>query len=115
MIEALDGQLITNSIVVDAKITRGLAVSDVENDVLKLVVLNRYAEAKPAVAFVRGFGLQQGAFASSVAHDSHNILAAGRIRRRHLRGDQRGGRCRKAVWPFHAGGRQICFRYRLPV
>ncbi len=77
VIEALDGQLLTNSIVAEACLSDGLAVADVKRDVLKLVVLNRYAAAKPAVAFVRGFGLQQGAFASSVAHDSHNILAVG--------------------------------------
>lgn len=77
VIEALDGQLITNSIVMDARVNNGLAVADVERDLLKLVVLNRYAAAKPAVAFVRGFGLKHGAFASSVAHDSHNILAVG--------------------------------------
>jgi adenine deaminase len=77
VIEALEGQLITNSLVLDAKLANGLAVSDVDRDILKLVVLNRYSVARPAVAFVKGFGLQQGAFASSVAHDSHNLVAVG--------------------------------------
>jgi adenine deaminase len=42
-----------------------------------LTVVNRYRPAKPALAFIQGFGLQQGAMASSVAHDSHNIIAVG--------------------------------------
>jgi adenine deaminase len=45
--------------------------------VLKLVVVNRYNKAKPAVAFIKGFNLQSGAIASTVAHDSHNIIAVG--------------------------------------
>jgi adenine deaminase len=52
-------------------------VSDVENDVLKMMVLNRYEKASPAVAFIKNTGLKEGAFASSVAHDSHNIVAVG--------------------------------------
>jgi adenine deaminase len=51
--------------------------SDIDNDLLKLIVLNRYQPAKPAVAFVRGFGLKQGALVSTVAHDSHHIVAVG--------------------------------------
>jgi adenine deaminase len=52
-------------------------VPDAANDVLKIAVVNRYADAPPAVGFVRGFGLKAGAIASSVAHDSHNIVAVG--------------------------------------
>jgi adenine deaminase len=52
-------------------------VSDTRRDILKIVVYNRYQVSEPAIAFVRGFGLQSGAIASSVAHDSHNIIAVG--------------------------------------
>ena len=77
VMEALDGQLITNIVHADPKIKDGNVVSDPENDILKIVVLNRYNKAKPAVAFIRNFGLKRGAIASSVAHDSHNIVAVG--------------------------------------
>ncbi len=52
-------------------------VSDVENDILKIAVINRYEKKEPAVAFIKGFGLKSGALASSVAHDSHNIIVIG--------------------------------------
>ena len=77
MIEALDGQLITNEILVQSKIADNKVVCDLENDVLKLVVVNRYHSTAPSVAFVKNFGLKKGAIASSVAHDSHNIIAVG--------------------------------------
>ncbi|MCO5251820.1 MAG: adenine deaminase [Candidatus Kapabacteria bacterium] len=77
VIEALDGELITKRIVLPAKIENNLLVSDIENDVLKLTVVNRYQDVKPAVAFIRNFGLKRGAIASSVGHDSHNITAVG--------------------------------------
>ena len=77
VIRCLDGQLITKSFVTTPKVENGAIISDVENDILKLVVVNRYYPAKPAVAFIRGFGLKRGALASSVAHDSHNIVAVG--------------------------------------
>ena len=77
VIEALDGQLITNRLSVTPKIAAGQVVSDVEQDVLKMVVVNRYQAAPPAVAFVKNFGLTRGAMASSVAHDSHNVIAVG--------------------------------------
>ena len=54
-----------------------LLVSDVENDILKIAVINRYEKKKPAVAFINGFGLKKGALASSVAHDSHNVIVIG--------------------------------------
>ncbi|HZZ44915.1 MAG TPA: adenine deaminase [Tepidisphaeraceae bacterium] len=72
VIEAMDGELITRSLRV-AREEIGI-----EGDVLKIAVVNRYErEAKPAVGFIRGFGLKRGAMASSVAHDSHNIVAVG--------------------------------------
>ncbi len=77
VIEALDGQLITNCLLVKPKLENGLAVSDIANDVLKIVVANRYRETKPVVGFIKNFRLKNGAIASTVAHDSHNIIAVG--------------------------------------
>ncbi len=77
VIESYDGELITGILEVSPKVMAGNVVSDVEKDVLKMVVLNRYEKAKPAVAFIKNIGLKSGAFASSVAHDSHNIVAVG--------------------------------------
>lgn len=77
VIEALDGQLITNRITAEPKVSNGSVVSDLENDVLKMVVVNRYHDAPVAISFVKNFGLKNGAIASSVAHDSHNIIAVG--------------------------------------
>ena len=77
VMKALDGQLITKVELTEPKIESGNVVSNTKNDVLKLVVVNRYKKAKPAVAFIRGFGFKNGAIASSVAHDSHNIIAVG--------------------------------------
>lgn len=77
-IRAIDGALITEREIV--QITpdpNGFAVADPSKDLLKIVVLNRYRQATPAIGFIRGFGIQQGAIASSVAHDSHNIVAVG--------------------------------------
>jgi adenine deaminase len=77
LIEAIDGQLITGRKEVPATIANGYVSSDTKQDILKLVVINRYQAAAAGVAFVRGFGLRRGAIASSVAHDSHNIVAVG--------------------------------------
>ena len=77
IIEAIDGQLITNKIMAPAKIKNGFAVADVDNDLLKLVVVNRYNASKPAVSFIKNFKIKNGALASTVAHDSHNIIAVG--------------------------------------
>jgi adenine deaminase len=77
VIEALDGQLITNKILFPPKVIDGKIVSDVENDILKIVVVNRYYNAPIAKAFIKNNGLKKGALASSVAHDSHNIVAVG--------------------------------------
>ncbi|MEP7322071.1 MAG: adenine deaminase, partial [Saprospiraceae bacterium] len=77
VIEAIDGQLITNKISHPAYILDGYAVSDARHDILKIAVVNRYQKAKPAIGFVKGFGLKAGAIASCVAHDSHNIIAVG--------------------------------------
>ena len=77
VIEALDGQLITNRLNLRVKKENGFFVSDVSLDILKMVVVNRYTTAPVAKAFIKNFGLKQGALASSVAHDSHNIVAVG--------------------------------------
>jgi len=77
VIEALEGQLITNRLVRKVPVKDGLLVSDPEQDVLKITVVNRYEDAAPAIAFIQSFGLKTGAIASSVAHDSHNIIAVG--------------------------------------
>lgn len=77
VIEALDGQLITNRLSVKPLVSNNQIVCDVENDILKIVVVNRYKDAPVAKAFIKNFGLKQGALASSVAHDSHNIVAVG--------------------------------------
>jgi adenine deaminase len=76
-IEALDGQLITNKILCRPIIKNGFYESDIDNDILKIVVVNRYNNAPIAKAFIKNFGLKAGAIASSVAHDSHNIVAVG--------------------------------------
>ena len=78
VIEALDGQLITNCIPLNCKIdTEGNAQSDLEHDILKMVVVNRYNHALPSMAFIKNFNLKEGAIASCVGHDSHNIIAVG--------------------------------------
>jgi adenine deaminase len=77
VIGCIDGQLITEKLNLQPKLQNGFFVSDIDNDVLKIVVVNRYAEAPPAIAFIHRFGLKSGAIASSVAHDSHNIVAVG--------------------------------------
>ena len=76
-IEALDGQLITNKIICKPIIKNEVYESDVANDILKIVVVNRYKNAPVAKAFIKNFGIKHGAIASSVAHDSHNIVAVG--------------------------------------
>lgn len=77
VIQAIDGQLITHQEQVAPLIINGKVVADTERDILKMVVYNRYTDAPPAVAFISNFGLKEGAIASSVAHDSHNIVAIG--------------------------------------
>ncbi len=77
VIEAFDGQLITAERVVKPKIRDGFVVADPEQNVIKLVVMNRYQPVPPAIGFIFNTGMQRGAIASCVAHDSHNIVAAG--------------------------------------
>jgi adenine deaminase len=77
VIEALEAQLITNKLLMEATIENDCIVSNVEKDMLKIVVVNRYAHAPVAKSFIKNFGFTKGAIASSVAHDSHNIVAVG--------------------------------------
>jgi len=77
VIETLEGQLVTNEIFLDALIINGYAESNIANDVLKIAVVNRYADAPVALAFIKNFGLTSGAIASCVAHDCHNIVVVG--------------------------------------
>ncbi|TDN88155.1 adenine deaminase [Salegentibacter sp. 24] len=77
VIEAVDGELFTNELQLKALEKNGNLVSDIENDILKITVVNRYEDQPPAMAFIKNFGLKKGAIASSVAHDSHNIIAVG--------------------------------------
>jgi len=77
VIEALDGQLITNVLELPARVEGNFIVADTSRDILKIVVVNRYNPAPVAVGFITNFGLTKGALASSVAHDSHNIIAVG--------------------------------------
>ncbi len=77
VIEARDGQIVTGAGEAEPLLRDGRALANPAQDVLLIAVINRYAEATPAVAFVRGVGLKSGAIASSVAHDCHNIVAVG--------------------------------------
>ncbi len=75
LIVAIDGSIVTAS--ASCKVTEGDFESDMAKDILKVVVINRYTAAAPAIALIQGFGITRGAIASSVAHDSHNIVAVG--------------------------------------
>ncbi len=77
VIEAVNGQLVTRKLIVSPKMREGYVVADTQRDILKMAVVNRYEDTPVAVGLVRNFGLQKGAIASSVAHDSHNIIAVG--------------------------------------
>ncbi len=77
VIEALDGQLITTKLYCTPNIRQGMLVSNPAEDILKIVVVNRYKDAPIAISFIKNTGIKQGAMASSVAHDSHNIVAVG--------------------------------------
>lgn len=76
-IEALDGQLITRKRPLPATVAGDRFVPDPTRDLLKIAVVNRYADAPVAVGWIVNFGLRRGAIAGSVAHDSHNIVAVG--------------------------------------
>ncbi len=77
VIKAIDGEIVTESFLAKPRTENGLAISDVENDNLKMTVVNRYQNQTPAIAFINNFNLKNGAIASCVGHDSHNIIAVG--------------------------------------
>jgi len=77
VIVAYDGDLITGTEEIVAKTDGKYIVSDVDRDILKIVVVNRYGKSKPQIGFIKNFGLKKGAIAGSIAHDSHNIIAIG--------------------------------------
>lgn len=77
VITVQDGQLLTGQEILSVHQKNGFALPDIHRDILKITVVNRYARAEPAVGFIKNFGLKTGAIASSVAHDSHNIVAVG--------------------------------------
>lgn len=77
VIEVEDGQLVTKETTANLPADNGFLQSDPDQDVLKLVVVNRYHDAAPAVSYIKNVGLKRGALASCVAHDSHNIIAVG--------------------------------------
>lgn len=77
VMQAMDGELITNKAEYNPPKESSEIISDTKADVLKIMVLNRYQKSKPAIGFIQGFGFKRGAIASSVAHDSHNIVAIG--------------------------------------
>ncbi len=73
-----ENTILTDHLIVDATVKDGFVVADVERDILKIVVWNRYSsEAKPTVGFCKGFGFKKGAIASTIAHDNHNLIAVG--------------------------------------
>jgi adenine deaminase len=76
-IVAIDGQLITEKEIEKSLVSNKLILSDVDRDLLKISVINRYKNTIPSVGFIKNFGLKKGAIASSVAHDSHNIIVVG--------------------------------------
>jgi adenine deaminase len=76
VIEVFEGELLTKELIESVDVSV-FVKSNTVNDILKIVVKDRYKDSPPAVGFIKGFGLKRGAFASSVAHDSHNIIAVG--------------------------------------
>lgn len=77
VIQAIDNELITKHFSAEAKIVENNIISDLSRDILKLAVVSRYTDDPPAIGFIQNFGLKKGAIASSIAHDSHNIIAVG--------------------------------------
>ncbi len=77
VMKATDGDLVTEEIRTAANIKDGNVVADLKNDILKIVVVNRYIQSKPATGFINGFKLKRGAIASSIGHDCHNIICVG--------------------------------------
>lgn len=77
VIEAIPGQIVTGRSLYKMESIDGILSSSTEDDILKIIVINRYSDSKPAIGFIKGFGFKSGAIASTIAHDSHNIIAIG--------------------------------------
>jgi adenine deaminase len=77
VIVAHDGEIVTGMEWCELPENNGFVHADPSRDILKVSVVNRYNKAKPSVGFIKNFGIKEGAIASSVAHDSHNIIAVG--------------------------------------
>jgi adenine deaminase len=77
VIKAIENEIFTQEVDELPTLKDGQAVADSSRDLLKIAVINRYRAAEPSVDFIEGFGLKEGAIASSVAHDSHNIIVVG--------------------------------------
>lgn len=77
VIEAIPGQIVTGRSLYKMESIDGILRSSTIDDILKIIVINRYSDSKPAIGFIKGFGLKCGAIASTIAHDSHNIIAVG--------------------------------------
>jgi len=77
VIEAIPGQIVTGRSIYRMEPINGMLSSSCNDDILKIVVINRYSISKPAIGFIKGFGLNSGSIASTIAHDSHNIIAIG--------------------------------------
>lgn len=77
VIEAIPGQIVTGRSLYKIETIDGILRSSTIDDILKIIVINRYSDSKPAIGFIKGFGLKCGAIASTIAHDSHNIIAIG--------------------------------------
>lgn len=77
VIEAIPGQIVTGRSLYKMESIDGILRSSTTDDILKIIVINRYSDSKPAIGFIKGFGLKCGAIASTIAHDSHNIIAVG--------------------------------------
>ncbi len=77
VIDVEDGSLVSNKLIIKPKVEDDYIVSDTESDVIKMVLINRYKDVPVQVAFIKGTGIKDGAIASSISHDSHNILAVG--------------------------------------
>ncbi|MBA2369171.1 MAG: adenine deaminase [Candidatus Protochlamydia sp.] len=77
VIQVIEGQLMTNKILMGSRVKEGLFITDIEKDLLKIAVVNRYHEQPIALGFINRFGLKEGAIASCIAHDSHNIICVG--------------------------------------
>lgn len=76
-IKVFNNEIVTGKSIFPVKIPYDNFESDIDNDILKIVYLNRYKQAPPKIAFITGVGLRKGAFASSISHDSHNMIAVG--------------------------------------